>query len=174
MLKKTGLRAMMWLIASSGPQFIQGAERKYARPAEQRYWDLQREIAKIEELRGNPELLFPELMIAVYRGQVELVKRVLTKHPDLVPAYINRLDERHNTPLMAAATGEREKAGEIVTLLLAAGADPSVKNRYRETALDKAESSLERHLIDQTFDYPNQELVLTKIVLDLKRAVRKG
>ena len=50
-------------------------------------------------------------------------------------AELDARDNNQSTPLIFAAYGGSTK---ICEMLLALGADPSLKNRYGETALDKA------------------------------------
>src|SRR5262249_56270281 len=72
------------------------------------------------------------LMMAVPYGPTELVHALLDAH-----ANPNARDVRGMTPLMLSVASENQDP-KVVKMLLAAGADPSIKSTDGETALDWA------------------------------------
>jgi ankyrin repeat protein len=68
-----------------------------------------------------------------FHGYVERVREILADEPNLA----TQLDEGGHTPLWWLPDDEA-KAMEIVELLLAAGADPSLKSKDGRTAADWA------------------------------------
>ena len=69
------------------------------------------------------------LAIACYHGSYEAAEALCAHGAEL-----DARDNYQNTPLILAARNGRTK---ICEMLLALGADPSLKNKYGETALDK-------------------------------------
>ena len=77
-------------------------------------------------------------------------------YPEALCAHGAELDARGNyqyTPLIIAAANGHPK---VCAMLLALGADPSLKNQYGETALDKAGQAECVALLQQ----PQQQLLL--------------
>ena len=113
------------------------------------------------------------LMTAAYEGEANVVAYLLANQFSNASTYLDQADERGNTPLMAAARANADGSKEVVELLLAAGADPSIPNEYTLwTAQDIAEKVLAEGL-SAGFISPNQELTLRKIIMDLKRRSKR-
>ena len=74
------------------------------------------------------------LVLAAYRGQTDVVKLLLERG-----ALVNAQEKRNGLSSLAHAVGRGDKV--LVALLLAYGADPSLKDAQGRTALDRAEAN---------------------------------
>jgi len=74
------------------------------------------------------------LVLAAYRGHTEVVKLLLERG-----AFVNAREKRNGLSSLSHAVGRGDK--ELVAVLLAHGADPSLKAVDGRTALDRAEAN---------------------------------
>jgi len=74
------------------------------------------------------------LVLAAYRGHTEVVKLLLERG-----AFVNAREKRNGLGSLSHAVGRGDK--ELVAVLLAHGADPSLKAVDGRTALDRAEAN---------------------------------
>jgi ankyrin repeat protein len=74
------------------------------------------------------------LVLAAYRGQTDVVTLLLERG-----AYVNAQEKRNGLSSLSHAVGRGDK--ELVGVLLAHGADPSLKDAEGRTALHRAEAN---------------------------------
>lgn len=84
----------------------------------------------------NGEKNDPPLTSAAYRGSKRSIY-ILLKHPDID---VNKRDIDGQTALLVAA---KRGYGDIVEILLEAGADPTIKDRHGNTPADRARAFYE-------------------------------
>jgi ankyrin repeat protein len=87
--------------------------------------------AKVDAMDG--EGVTP-LILASYRGQTEVVKLLLARG-----AAVNAQEKRNRLSSLSHAVGRGEK--ELVSALIAHGADPLLKDAAGRTALERAEAN---------------------------------
>ena len=87
--------------------------------------------AKVDAVDG--EGVTP-LILASYRGQTEVVKLLLERG-----ANVNAREKRNGLSSLSHAVGRGDK--ELVSVLLAHGADPMLKSTDGRTALERAEAN---------------------------------
>ena len=74
------------------------------------------------------------LVLAAYRGHTDVVKLLIERG-----AFVNAREKRNGLSSLAHAVGRGDK--ELVSVLLAHGADPLLKAQDGRTALDRAEAN---------------------------------
>src|SRR5262245_17024121 len=74
------------------------------------------------------------LVLAAYRGHTDVVKLLLERG-----AYVNAQERRNGLSSLSHAVGRGDK--ELVAVLVAHGADPSLKSADGRTALERAEAN---------------------------------
>ena len=87
--------------------------------------------AKVDALDGDD---VTPLILASYRGQTEVVKLLLERG-----AAVNAQEKRNGLSSLSHAVGRGDK--ELVSVLLAHGADPLLKSADGRTALERAEAN---------------------------------
>jgi len=80
------------------------------------------------------------LVLAAYRGQTNVVKLLLERG-----ALVNAQEKRNGLSSLSHAVGRGDK--ELVAVLLAHGADPSLKGADGRTALDRAEANGAKEIV---------------------------
>ena len=86
-------------------------------------------------------------MAAAWTGQPELVKVLIQ-----ASAHVNQKDEDGETALLGSVRAtpiNKGTAGQIVNILLAAGADAKAKDRFGKTTSDSAYSGGHDELVQQ-------------------------
>eukprot|EP00931_Biecheleriopsis_adriatica_P090548 TRINITY_DN64511_c0_g1_i1.p1 TRINITY_DN64511_c0_g1~~TRINITY_DN64511_c0_g1_i1.p1 ORF type:complete len:195 (-),score=52.93 TRINITY_DN64511_c0_g1_i1:84-668(-) len=102
------------------------------------------------------------LMIAARHGQEDVISRALES--SLSQPQLDVVDEHGNTAVMIAA---REGHAKVVDMLIAAGADLSVKNLAGQTASEIASTESVRELLKKGEEKTE---ALLKAVLDMAKA----
>jgi ankyrin repeat protein len=113
-------------------------------------------VSESRELAGDDPLA-TEVVTVIRAGDVEALRRLLAEHPWLARAYVVDRHGKDGRSLLHIATdwpGHFRNAGEMVRLLVAAGADVDARGRGNigETPLHWAASSNDLTALDALLD----------------------